>query len=159
MDNEFRFYAILLIFGKNSPYLDRYSVYKVDLLRKYRDIKFDEISLIGEQNRYDIKRTLHLGSHENLVVNRCYSSNKIGNHLSLIDKKNHISVSDLIFLKDENNQNSKRWDTIVNNKIEYLGLLAHSIYFKDVYELPLFIHTFSNISTFLLGKERLWQRD
>lgn len=159
MDNEFRFYAVLLIFGKNSPYIDRYSVYKIDVLRKHKDIKFDEIALIGEQNRYDTKRTLHLNAHQFFVVDRCYSSNKVGNHLSFIDKQNHINVSDSIFLKDENNQNSVRWNTIVNNKIEYMGLLVHSIYFKHIYELPLFIHNFTNISTFLLGKECLWQKD
>jgi hypothetical protein len=159
MDNEFRFYAILLIFGKNFPYLDQYSVYKLDVFKKYKDIKFDEIALRGDQNRYDIRRTLHLCSHQFFIVDRCYSSNRVGNHLSFIDKESHINVSDSIFLKGENNQNSKRWGAIVNNKIEYMALLLHSIYFKHLYEIPLLIHTFPHISASLLGKGCLWLKN
>lgn len=158
MDNEFRYYASSLLFGKNSPYTEEFKIYSVDIFRQCLEIKFNELALVNASNKYDIKRSLHLNNHQLFIVDQCILVNKIGGRLSFIDSTNHVNLSDHIFLNEEKDQKRNGWSIIAKNKIEYLSLLIHAIYFKHLYEVPAFMYSFTNISSFLLENHFSWDK-
>ena len=56
--DEFNYHAVAMIFGQNSPKIERFAIYKFDVMKKHPEFKFSEISGVSPENVNDTNRRL-----------------------------------------------------------------------------------------------------
>lgn len=157
--DEFNYYAVSLIFGKNSPKMSEFSIYKIDNMLRHKSITFSEVSGLTPENVNDINRRLVINKYRSFIANNCKLSSGVCRTISYEDTLNKVHYKDSIFSVDEYEYFSGVWDTNIKSKIRTLGILIRSIYGGDMHEIPLLMNEFPNITGFLFKHPGLWIKD
>jgi hypothetical protein len=153
-NDEFNYYAIAMVFGRNSPHLTEYKIY--DIMKKYQDIKFSEYSSLSTENRLDTHRELKLSITRSFMSTQCQLSSGVNRVVSLVDATNKIHMSDALFSEREYEYFSSKWDVVIKNKIRTLGMLIRSVYCGKLIDIPLLINEFPEITGILLKYPDIW---
>lgn len=154
--NEFNFFAIYLIFGPRSPYMDKFSHFSLDAFRKEKDIHFSEYSGMNQQNRMDTSRTLRIGTKKSIVTSHTRLSTGINQVVTYHDSDYKINMSDTVFSDDEFKRYNEIWDEYVIKKIKSFGMFIESVYKKQIRDVPLFINEYPQIVKVLLNYPDYW---
>lgn len=154
--DEFNYHAVVLIFGQNSPKIDMFKIFKFDVMRKYSDINFSEMSGLTPDNVPDINRKITLSPKRCFVANNCRLSSGVCRDINFVDSEHKIFTKDSLFTLGEYEYFSSNWDDTVVNKIRTLGMLIRSIYEGKLIEIPLLINEFPEVSKVLLEYPGIW---
>lgn len=154
--DEFNYHAVALIFGQNSPKITNFNIYKFDVMKKHPELKFSEISGLTPENVSDVNRRLMVHAHQYFVTNNCMMSSGVCRSVSFLDTTHKVTIVDEFFTVDEYEYYSRNWDVTVKNKIRTLGMLIRSVHDGQMYEIPLLMNEYPNITGMLLKHPDFW---
>jgi hypothetical protein len=154
--DEFNYYAVALIFGKNSPKVSDFQIFKFDTLRKHAEISFSEISKLNVENVLDVERRLLIDEHRTFTTDHCKMSSGVCRVITFVDEKHKIKVWDELFTEREYDYFQKNWDDTIKNKIRTLGMLIRSVYEGKLIDIPLLVNEFEKITSVLLRYPDVW---
>lgn len=154
--DEFNFHAVALIFGQNSPKISSFAIYKFDVMKKHTEFKFMEISGLTPENVSDVYRRLVIHKHQSFVTNNCQMSSGVCRTITFLEDTHKISVKDDLFTDIEYDYFLGNWDATVKNKIRTLGILIRSIQAGQMYEIPILMNEYPNITGVLLKHPDIW---
>jgi hypothetical protein len=161
MDNkdEFNYHAVSLIFGKKSPRIVDFQAFVFDILRKHPEIKYSEMSGLTPDNVLDINRELRIHDTRRFVSNNCKMSSGTCRIITFVDAIHRIHMSDSLFSVGEYEYFSRTWDKVVKNKVRTFGMLIRSVYEGKLFDIPLLINEFPNITKVLLSHPDIWVKE
>ena len=157
--DEFNYHAVVLIFGRNSPKVEKFVIYSFDVMSKHRDLNFSEISTLTPENVNDIIRRLRISDSRYFITNDCKMSSGVSRKLTFVDSPHKISVGDNIFSTSDYEYYSCNWDATIKNKIRTLGMLMRSVYEGKMYEIPLLMNEYPNITGVLFKRPDIWVKN
>jgi hypothetical protein len=152
--DEFSYYAISMVFGRNSPHLTEFKIY--DIMKKYQDIKFSEYSSLSTENRLDTHRELKISTTRSFMSTQCQQSSGVNRVVTMVDSTYKIHISDALFSEKEYEYYSSKWNDVVKNKIRTLGMLIRSVYAGKLIDIPILINEFPEITGILLRYPDIW---
>lgn len=154
--SEYNYLATVLIFGQQSPYMEHFSIYSLDTMRKNKNIYFSEFSGLNPENHMETRRTLSFDPNRDIETNCTEMSSEVNKIVTYIDTQYKISISDTVFSEEEYRHFDYNWDKNVQSKIKNLGLLIKALYDRDMSIVPIFINEFPNILKTLLNYPEYW---
>ena len=157
--DEFNYHAVTLIFGLKNPHVSNFKIFSQDVMRKYKNLQFKEVSVLTPENILDIKRELKLTDLRSFIADHCKMSSGVCRIITLVDVQNKIHISDAIFSDSEYDYFLKNWDDTVKNKIRTLGMLFRSVTEGKLMDVPLLINEFPNITNILFKYPEIWIRE
>ncbi len=152
-DDIYRYYALCLLFGKDSPKIKKHDIYKIDFIRdmKSKGMHFVQKSLFSKEKRTPLEsinngRTLRIG---NFALHGSHiAGNGISKVITLQVAKPCVEVSDTIVSPVKALEGTYDYDAIeeITDKMEDL---IHILREGTINKIPLLINDFPNISAFL----------
>lgn len=156
--NEYGFLTTALVFGLNSPLIDRYSAYRMPSLCKYPELRVTEYSGVGELNRLDVIRTIRVSEHRELVTSHTAPSG-IATAVTYHDWANDFVCADAIFTDKQFENLEMGWSELLERKINHLSVFLRALHLGNIRPLPIFIHEFPNIFKHLVDKPDYWVKE
>jgi hypothetical protein len=154
--DEFNYFATALIFGKRSPNIKYFKQFSFSELRRYQDISFRELQQLNVDNCLDTKRTLLLNHQRMFIATKTVKASGICQVISFVDHPHIILEADTLFTDEDFEYFKNNWDDVVKDKIRILGDLIRAVYLGELYNIPIMVSNFTNITRALIDHPEYW---
>ena len=142
----YHYTAIELIMGKASPEIRKFSIYKLNLIKKkYHGLSVTESSTLEEDGKLNRIRTVLFPDQTNLYTSHINDSNNIALIVTYVNKKEQVHLSDILFTEEEFKNNRMLFKKTLETRIEQLAILLKSLNETCIDEIPLVMNDFPYI--------------
>jgi hypothetical protein len=149
----YTYIATELIFGKNSPEIKDFLIYRSEYIKgMHNGLSVAESSAVFEDNIVPRIRTACFSKEASIRTSHINATNDIARIVTYINSKENVTISDVLFNEEDLKNNLYIWKRILFSKVESLAVLIRSFNEMCIDDIPLCISDFSNIVQVLFMK-------